>query len=668
MERLTVATYTWTRFNDATASNKREITHEWRELYETLQNAGPYPSKSFCPWIKLARFGTQRTVKNSLRSNSNLIEIVGVEGDYDGEKVQPETAIALLEKANLRAIVYTSPSHTPDKPRWRVLAPLSQPLSPSERTQMLARVNGALGGLLTPESFTLSQSYYYGRVAGQADYRVLATFDDVEDGICVDDAHELDTLAVVATGLPQSDQDDDDGIPAAHAIAEAVKTLGRTLKTGDNRRILLRKYIGDRSNRGMSPDEIHALVDCVTKQYFDPADPVDWANVNEMIDDICSSDQRERDQIDKTVGEFIKSIESPVARGFVSAADFAAAASSPDYVVDGIVRRGYLYALTGMSNAGKTSIGLRMVKCIDNGLAFGAHGCIQGRCLILAGENPDDVAYRFLAEAQHDISSVAATFSHTTVLPFSFAIDQGLPFIQEQAKKDGGYAFVLVDSKTAYFGGDSEDDNAQAYRQARFLRELTGVRGRPGVMVISHPIKRPDAPDQLLPRGGSAFLNEIDGNLTAWRESGAETVRLAYTKIRGTPFDPVDIRISVVELQGIKTSSGKPVTSVLALPTNHDDVEHAQAKEASNEDLLLGVINDNPKDTQRGWAQKCGWTDDKGTPRTGKVSKVLEQLRKDKLIWRPRQSKPWQITKKGKDEVDRLRGNASAEALLGDEK
>ena len=257
-------------------------------------------------------------------------------------------------------------------------------------------------------------------------------------------------------------------------------------------------------------------------------------------------------------GTFAGQQDERIKDGFLSAADFAASAASPDYVLDGILRRGYLYALTGMSNAGKTSIGLRMVRCVNLGENFGPHECVRGRALILAGENPDDVAYRFMAEAQHNsMSRVDATFPATTVLPFSFAIEQGLPFIADRARQDGGYALVLVDSKAAYFGGDKEDDNAQAFRHARFLRELTMLEGRPAVVVICHPIKRPESAEALLPRGGSAFLNEIDGNLTAWKPGGHDIIEMHHTKIRGVPFDKLNLRLSVLELAGLKTSKGK---------------------------------------------------------------------------------------------------------------
>lgn len=83
-------------------------------------------SKAELPLIKLARFGDDRTRKGSLRHNANMLAIEGVEGDYDGGKLSVERAAAKLRKAGLSAVIYTSPSHTPDKPRWRVLLQIAK--------------------------------------------------------------------------------------------------------------------------------------------------------------------------------------------------------------------------------------------------------------------------------------------------------------------------------------------------------------------------------------------------------------------------------------------------------------------------------------------------------------------------------------------------------------
>ena len=48
-----------------------------------------------------------------------------------------------------------------------------------------------------------------------------------------------------------------------------------------------------------------------------------------------------------------------------------------------------------------------------------------------------------------------------------------------------------------------------------YSRTLTTLPGGPCVLVLCHPIKHVSEPEQLLPRGGGAFLAEVDGNLTA---------------------------------------------------------------------------------------------------------------------------------------------------------
>src|SRR5690606_4199267 len=95
-----------------------------------------------------------------------LETIYGIEGDYDAGTVQPAEAAKQLERAGIQALIYTTPSHRPDASRWRVLCPLSRPIPAIERHALVARLNGALGGILARESFTASQAFYVGAVQG----------------------------------------------------------------------------------------------------------------------------------------------------------------------------------------------------------------------------------------------------------------------------------------------------------------------------------------------------------------------------------------------------------------------------------------------------------------------------------------------------------------------
>jgi len=138
----------------------------WSTVVDGFRNVKEFPSKSECLLISFATFGEKRTEAGSLRHDANLIEHHGILGDYDGEAVSVSEATEMLADAGITAVIYTSPSHTPEKPRWRVAAPLSKAYPTSDYARLVARLNGVLHGILAPESFRPSQSYYFGRVNG----------------------------------------------------------------------------------------------------------------------------------------------------------------------------------------------------------------------------------------------------------------------------------------------------------------------------------------------------------------------------------------------------------------------------------------------------------------------------------------------------------------------
>jgi hypothetical protein len=149
------------------------------------------PTKPLLPMLKLARFGGQPSAQGALRNDGNLLAVTGVEGDYDDEQMPVGEAVKRLDNAGIAFIVYTSPSHDPLKPRWRVLCPLATEHPPAARRALVDRLNGILGGGLARESWTLSQAYYFGRVDG-APFELYVG--DHEP--CLDDVEELDAGAL----------------------------------------------------------------------------------------------------------------------------------------------------------------------------------------------------------------------------------------------------------------------------------------------------------------------------------------------------------------------------------------------------------------------------------------------------------------------------------------
>ncbi len=185
-----------TVFRDTTGRTKQDMRRSLVEIASAIPSRVA-AHKAGLPLIKLATFGDALSAKGSLRHDANVRAVEGVEGDHDAGTMSVEEAREALEVAGLAGLIYTTPSHRPDKPRWRVLCPLSRSHSAAERERLCARLNGALEGALQGESFTLSQTYFYGRVeAGYAPDVVLV------DGRALDLADELDTGALGRDGRP----------------------------------------------------------------------------------------------------------------------------------------------------------------------------------------------------------------------------------------------------------------------------------------------------------------------------------------------------------------------------------------------------------------------------------------------------------------------------------
>lgn len=161
-----------TTFPNRAARTKIEHNGPWESVVAMVGDPPVFPDKESCPWISLARYGDTPSAKGSLKHAANVICISGVEGDYDGGRIPIEEAAARARFAGLRAVFYTSPSHTPAAPRWRVLCALGREYPLEARSVFVDRLNGILGGVLTAESWYRAQGFTYGRVVGR-EYQCL---------------------------------------------------------------------------------------------------------------------------------------------------------------------------------------------------------------------------------------------------------------------------------------------------------------------------------------------------------------------------------------------------------------------------------------------------------------------------------------------------------------
>jgi hypothetical protein len=336
--------------------------------------------------------------------------------------------------------------------------------------------------------------------------------------------------------------------------------------------------------------------------------------------------------------------------------EFLAAGDAPVWVVGGIIQTNYLYALTAPTNHGKTAVSLVMALCIAAGKPFAGRPVLPGKVLILCGENQDGFRLRMLATME----SLGITLNDVRGRVFVLPQSTGLEFLLEQIKKDaaamGDLTFVLVDTSVSFFTGDNENDNQQAYAHARALRELTLLPGKPACVVNCHPASGASKDltrDSCVPRGGSAFLNEIDTNLSVWAEGECAELHWMRKK-RGPDFSPILWEYRAINVQ----SHDQSVPTVVAEHIDEDREKEIRTHKKEHEARLMFAMYANPNGTLRQWAYEAGFTIKsgryQGQPHMSMTARTLERLKEYRLAERSRRD-GWVLTKQGKEEAKDIR-------------
>jgi hypothetical protein len=276
--------FTVTFFQSFGANTKMEEKGTLAELAWRIQ-ATHAAVKDKLPWLKLAAFGDKRTEKGSLRHDINVRWISGIEADYDGEQMPFDEALGLLEYHCIMGLLYTSPSHQDAKPRWRVLCPFALGRMPDKRSLYLARLNGAFGGIFSRESWTLSQAYYFGSVAGQSPARTAQVY-----GHTLDQLDDLDATAIARPTGPRSGEDgaasNDD---AAGSDARDDSELIRRVITGEGYHgemcALAARYCG----AGMNPASVGEILRGMMLSMPEPDRDERWRQRFGQIPDLVNS-------------------------------------------------------------------------------------------------------------------------------------------------------------------------------------------------------------------------------------------------------------------------------------------------------------------------------------------------------------------------------------------
>jgi len=594
---------TLTRFNDAGA--KRAISYQ-----VTLRGLAPKivdrkaKRKDLLPWLKLATFGDQRSAKGSLRHNANVTAIDGIEGDHDAGTLTPAKAAQRLQRAGIAALIYTSPSHTPARPRWRVLAPLSQSLSPEHRERLCARLQGVLGGALAPESFALSQAYYYGGVEGGTVPETLLI-----DGAGIDTLDRLDASALDKRGKPyaavdpddfmfvplellvppQHDDDDFDDIQPSPRIAKIRAALDAIPPTARDDRESCWRPVGMALHHEFGgTDEGLALWNewSAISPFFEKKRPqrVDWESFGRSTGKAITIATLY--QIAKKHGwnGKIIALREPSRLQLLTPAD-CTNAPVRGYVIKGLIAPRDVACIFGAPGGGKSTIAPHLGYHVARGETVFGMRTKPGKVLYVAAEDAHGMKNRVAALRRRDGDA-----------PDFYVVDGVTDLLEDDSQDLAALRGVVAEIQPALIFIDTlamafrnlEENDAQSMNQVVHIARSLTCHGA-AVVLIHHGTKA----EGSTPRGHSVLNGALDVALQLLPADSDRIIRGRLSKNRNGPPD-LDIAFRVASEELGRDDDGDAITAAIVdeLPTG---TTPRQAKLSAGEIAALGTLRDLEK-------------------------------------------------------------------------
>lgn len=547
----------------------------WDDLTSRIKNAATYINKSDCPLISMAEYGDTIGIGHKcLRYAENVQRVYGAEVDYDGEIIQIDAAARLLEAANLRAILYTSPSHTETRPRWRVLLPFSEPALPEKRAEYVGRANRILGGIASNESFTLSQSFYIGRVRG-APYEVRETF-----GRCIDLAADLLPLYPATRsedGSVERDPTSDADLRAAFA-------------RGEGRYQSMLKLSSRWAARGMSADDIE---ESLLQMLGSGAHNGDGIDLSTRASSMALSAVRKFGETrrpanepttivtatpDKAPAEKTRGARPIILRPIH---EIVSEAREPEWLIHKVIEQDVLAVIAGPRGTFKSFVALDW----SMRMALDGHPGV-----ILSGEGGGldrrITAWKQTHRPNLDLAEVPLVALerplNLTLLAELGALAAAIELLGTSPD------FIVIDTLSKFSTGMDENDNGE---MAMFLSNLSAcLREDLGctVLLVAHS----GHGEVQRPRGASSLMSNPDAEYIVSRpDPRGMTVTVSRERFKDTAaLPPLAYEAKVVDL-GRVDRYGEPVTS-LALVTSDTPAPPNMKGRGKNQEKVLVALRE----------------------------------------------------------------------------
>ena len=593
---------TITRFPSQRALAKKELDLSVRKLAGWIEGQKA-ASKDKLPWLKLATFGDAKSAKGCLRTNANVATITGLEADYDAGRIKPEAARARLAKAGVAALIYTTPNHTPDAPRWRVLCPFSGPLPPDAREDLMARLNGVLGGGLDPASFTLSQAYYAGGVEGGSKVKTY-----LADGDFIDNVEGLKPIYKDG-GKTKPERGESTGAKTGLSLANFHDALMHIPNNESVDRPEWLKIMGgvhhetDGSEEGLDMvlewSEPHPDFDSVeTERVWHSlshkeggttgATVIAQAKFHGNWADLSLLDDEPEGELDPvTLADIDRMLfgeedDQPKSHLTFLSPSECEDMPSRSYVIKGLLAEGDIATIVGAPGAGKSLLAPYLGFMVARGeLAFGRR-TRQGGVFYVAAEDGHGMRARLKAlREEHGEAEAFKLVAGVSDLLTPKGLDLKALVGAVKAQRP---ALIVIDTLAVAFPGLEENDAKGMGRVVAVARHLT--KWGAAVILIHHDTK--DGSNGL-PRGHSLLNGALDSNLYLSRKDGLVTGQLTKNR-NGSTDEKLAFTVAVMPLG--EDEDGDPKTAAFCREAGVDDAPAKETKLSPSATAALTVFHE----------------------------------------------------------------------------
>jgi hypothetical protein len=328
----------------------------------------------------------------------------------------------------------------------------------------------------------------------------------------------------------------------------------------------------------------------------------------------------------------------PFIKRFKRADDFVREYEPISYTIEGVLPSAAIYGVTGRKGTGKTAwlttVALAVITGREDLIGLAVQ---KGRVAYVTLENPADFRMKLSVNRYVLNIPMDAFGDNLVIIDARLKPEEIMAQLAVSTEEDGRFQLVIYDTFQAGFEGAEFNSNTDVLAFTRRLRAFTTLPGSPSVLLAMHPTKSAGEED-LVPYGGGATMNELDGNLTLWSENGQ--IKLHWNKVRGPEFEPRYFRIEKLSSPDIVDIQGRQILLPICRAVSEQAAEQRERDEVDIKRALLIAMDSQPGASQSEWAATVGRT-------KSIVNKHLQALKAEGLVESVLGGK-WRVTPKGK--------------------